>query len=143
MSSNSQHHTSKRHRKSSPNSEPFRQPKVERMRRERNLRAHSIQAFKERKREKTHSVLRQKGGDVAVVLPRAWKWPQWKAGQRVWFQVHTRSVVITRKPSGPRGAQRYSSRIRNAHVSLTRARAERSSGACDTQKSSRIRPKNA
>jgi len=143
MSSNSQHHTSKRHRKNRPYSEPFRQPKFERMRRERAPRAHSIQAFKERKRQTTHSVLRQKGRDVTVVLPRALKWPQWRAGQRVWFQVRTRSVVITRKPAGQRGAQRYSSRIRKVHVSLRRVRAARLSAACDTQKGSPIRPKSA
>ena len=143
MSSNSKRHKTTQQRKNSPYSEPFRQPKSERMRRELAPRAHSIQAFKERKRQTTHSVLRQKGRDVTVVLPRAWNWSHWHPGQRVWFRLRDQTVVITRKPSGQRGMQRYSSRIRNAHVSLTRARAERSNGACDTQESSRIRPKNA
>jgi hypothetical protein len=33
-------------------------------------------------------------------------------------------VAITRRPTGPRGRQRYSTRVRYAHVSLVRSRAE-------------------
>ena len=72
-----------------------------------------------------NSTLRQKGKDVMLVLPPALKWPHWRAGQRVWFQMRAQTVVISPRPTGPRGRQRYSTRIRHAHVSLVRVRAER------------------
>ena len=78
-----------------------------------------------RNRQVFNSTLRQKGKDVMLVLPPAFKWPHWRAGQRVWFQMRAQTVVISRRPTGPRGRQRYSTRIRHAHVSLVRARAER------------------
>ena len=109
-----------------------------------------------RKRQVFNSTLRQKGKDAILVLPPALKWPHWRAGQRIWFQMRAQTVVISRRPTGPRGRQRYSTRIRHAHVSLARAGAERlaqrltnpsecvsrrskSSG----QKSSQFSPKNA
>ena len=78
-----------------------------------------------RRRQTFNSTLRQKGKDVMLVLPPALKWPHWRAGQRIWFQMRAQTVVISRRPTGPRGRQRYSARIRHAHVSLVRARAER------------------
>jgi hypothetical protein len=79
----------------------------------------------ERRRQTFNSSLRQKGKDVMLVLPPALKWPHWRAGQRIWFQMRAQTVLITRRPTGPRGRQRYSARIRHAHVSLVRTRAER------------------
>jgi len=79
----------------------------------------------ERRRQTFNSSLRQKGKDVMLVLPPALKWPHWRAGQRIWFQMRAQTVLITRRPTGPRVRQRYSARIRHAHVSLVRARAER------------------
>jgi hypothetical protein len=78
-----------------------------------------------RRRQTYHSTLRQKGKDVMLVLPPTLKWPHWRAGQRIWFQMRAQAVVITQRPTGPRGRQRYCARIRQAHVSLIRARAER------------------
>jgi hypothetical protein len=78
-----------------------------------------------RNRQTFNSTLRQKGKDIMLVLPPALKWPHWRAGQRIWFQMRAQTVVISRRPTGPRGRQRYSARIRHAHVSLVRARAQR------------------
>lgn len=78
-----------------------------------------------RKRQTFNSTLRQKGKGILLVLPPALKWPHWRAGQRIWFQMRAQTVVISRWPTGPRGRQRYSTRIRHAHVSLVRVHAER------------------
>jgi hypothetical protein len=78
-----------------------------------------------RNRQTFNSTLRQKGKDVLLILTPVLKWPHWRAGQRVWFQMRAQTVVISRRPTGPRGRQRYSTRIRHAHVSLVRASAER------------------
>jgi len=78
-----------------------------------------------RNRQVFSSTLRQKGKDLMLALLPALTWPYWRAGQRIWFQMRAQTVVITQRPIGPRGRQRYSARIRHAHVSLVRARAER------------------
>jgi hypothetical protein len=109
-----------------------------------------------RNRQTFNSTLRQKGKDIMLVLPPALKWPHWRAGQRVWFEMRAQTVVISRRPTGPRGRQRYSTRIRHAHVSLVRARAERLAQRLKHptervsrrsksigQKSSQLSPKNA
>ena len=109
-----------------------------------------------RNRQIFNSTLRQKGKDVLLVLPPALKWPNWRAGQRIWFQMRAQTVVISRRPTGPRGRQRYSTRIRHAHVSLVRASAERlvqrlkhptehvsRRSKAIGQKSSQFSPKNA
>jgi hypothetical protein len=78
-----------------------------------------------RKLQTFNSILRKKGKDALLVLQPVLKWPHWRAGQRIWFQMRAQTVVISRRPTGPRGRLRYSTRIRHAHVSLVRVRAER------------------
>jgi len=82
---------------------------------------------KQAKRQTFHGTLRQKGKDLMLVLPCVLRLPHWKAGQRVWFAMRGQTAVVTRKPSGPRGLRRYSSRLRRTNVSLSRAIAERRS----------------
>lgn len=46
--------------------------------------------------------------------------PWWRSGRRVWIAIQRGTLSISPKPSGPRGVQRWSRRVRRVSLALTR-----------------------
>lgn len=59
------------------------------------------------------------GGRLAVDLPAMVRMALGlKAGVRIWFASCSEGLTVTRKPRGPRGTKRHSSRILMTHTPL-------------------------
>jgi hypothetical protein len=46
--------------------------------------------------------------------------PWWRSGRRVWMAIRRGSVCISAQPRGPRGAKRWSCRVRRVALTLAR-----------------------
>jgi hypothetical protein len=66
-----------------------------------------------------NEVRETRGGRLVVDLPARVNLALGsKPGVRIWFAPTADGFAITRKPCGPRGAKRHSSRILNVHMPL-------------------------